>query len=149
MDYSLPGFSVHGISQARILEWVAISSSRGSSPPRDLTWVLGLLHCQAVLYSIQYYIIYRTYISPLTPPVFFSVQDPIQKSHFVFSRHVFWVSLNLKYVLSLPLFFTTLPIFKSVVQVLWYLSTEWAHLLLKSWFLFLFLNFLFLLYFTL
>ena len=25
MDYSLPGFSVHGISQARILEWVAIS----------------------------------------------------------------------------------------------------------------------------
>ena len=32
---SLPGFSVHGISQARILEWVAISSSRGSSQPRD------------------------------------------------------------------------------------------------------------------
>ena len=29
--YSPPGFSVHGISQARILEWVAISSSRGSS----------------------------------------------------------------------------------------------------------------------
>ena len=35
MDYSLPGFSVHGISQARILEWVAISFSRGSSQPRD------------------------------------------------------------------------------------------------------------------
>ena len=31
----LPGFSVHGILQARILEWVAISSSRGSSRPRD------------------------------------------------------------------------------------------------------------------
>ena len=31
MDCSLPGFSVHGISQARILEWVAISFSRGSS----------------------------------------------------------------------------------------------------------------------
>ena len=30
MDYSLPGSSVHGISQVRILEWVAISSSRGS-----------------------------------------------------------------------------------------------------------------------
>ena len=28
MDYSLPGFSIHGIFQARILEWVAISSSR-------------------------------------------------------------------------------------------------------------------------
>ena len=35
MDYSLPGSSVHGISQARILEWVAISFSRGSSQPRD------------------------------------------------------------------------------------------------------------------
>ena len=32
------GFSVHGISQARILEWVAISFSRGSSRPRDQTW---------------------------------------------------------------------------------------------------------------
>ena len=31
MDCSLPGSSVHGISQARILEWVAISSSRGFS----------------------------------------------------------------------------------------------------------------------
>ena len=31
MDYSPPGFSVHGISVARTLEWVAISFSRGSS----------------------------------------------------------------------------------------------------------------------
>ena len=37
MDCSPPGSSVHGISQARILEWVAISSSRGSSWPRDGT----------------------------------------------------------------------------------------------------------------
>ena len=36
---SLPGFSVHGIFQARILQWVTISSSRGSSWPRDQTWV--------------------------------------------------------------------------------------------------------------
>ena len=34
-DCSLPGFSVHGICQARVLEWVAISFSRGSSQPRD------------------------------------------------------------------------------------------------------------------
>ena len=31
MDYSLPGSSVHGIFQARTLEWVAIPFSRGSS----------------------------------------------------------------------------------------------------------------------
>ena len=39
MDYSLPGSSVHGILQARILEWVAISFSRRPSQPRDGTHV--------------------------------------------------------------------------------------------------------------
>ena len=39
VDCSLPGFSVHGISQARILQWGAISNSRGSSWPRDQTHV--------------------------------------------------------------------------------------------------------------
>ena len=39
MDYSPPGSSVHGILQARILEWVTITFSRGSSQPRDQTWV--------------------------------------------------------------------------------------------------------------
>ena len=39
MDCSPPGSSVHGILQARTLEWVAISFSRGSSWPRDWTWV--------------------------------------------------------------------------------------------------------------
>ena len=37
MDCSLPDFSAHGISQARILEWGAISHCRGSSRPRDRT----------------------------------------------------------------------------------------------------------------
>ena len=39
MDCSLPGSPVHRILQARTLEWVAISSSRGSSQPRDRTCV--------------------------------------------------------------------------------------------------------------
>ena len=39
VDCSPPGSSVHGILQARILEWVAISFSRGSSWPRDRTQV--------------------------------------------------------------------------------------------------------------
>ena len=38
-DCSLPGSSIHGIFQARVLEWVAISYSRGSSWPRDRTQV--------------------------------------------------------------------------------------------------------------
>ena len=39
MDYRLPGSSVHGILQVRILEWVAIPFSRGSLQPRDRTKV--------------------------------------------------------------------------------------------------------------
>ena len=39
MDYSLPGLSVSGILQARILEWVAIPFSKGPSRPRGRTWV--------------------------------------------------------------------------------------------------------------
>ena len=38
MDCNLPGSSVHGIFQARILEWVVISFSKESSQPRDYTW---------------------------------------------------------------------------------------------------------------
>ena len=53
MDCSPPGSSVHGLLQTRILGWVAISSSRGSSQPRDQTQVLSasrigrqtLYHC--------------------------------------------------------------------------------------------------------
>ena len=44
MDCSLPGSSVHRILQVRILEWVAISFSRGSSWPRDqiasIHWII-------------------------------------------------------------------------------------------------------------
>ena len=39
MVCSLSGFSIHGIFQARVLEWIAISFSRGSSRPRNRTWV--------------------------------------------------------------------------------------------------------------
>ena len=39
MDYSLPGSSVHGIHQARILEWISITFSKGSFRSRDQTWV--------------------------------------------------------------------------------------------------------------
>ena len=48
MHYSLPGSSIHGILQARILEWVAMPSSRQSFPTQGLNpWLLHLLHWQA------------------------------------------------------------------------------------------------------
>ena len=39
MDCSLPGSSIHGILQVKILEWVAIPFTRGSSWPRDKTQI--------------------------------------------------------------------------------------------------------------
>ena len=80
MDGSRPGSSVHGIFQARILDWVAISFSRGSSWPKDQTylscigrWILyhwatreaWLCHTH---YHIIYYIILMDiiYLLPLT-----------------------------------------------------------------------------------
>ena len=54
MDCSPSGSSIHGIFQARILEWVAISSSRGSSRPRDQTHV-SCVSCigRQILYQLS------------------------------------------------------------------------------------------------
>ena len=46
MDYSLPGISVHGISQARILEWVAIPFPGDLSDPEMNPAEISLLHWQ-------------------------------------------------------------------------------------------------------
>ena len=51
MDCSLPDSSVHGILQAKIVEWVVIPFSRRSSQPRDYTW---LQHCRQVLYCLSH-----------------------------------------------------------------------------------------------
>ena len=52
IDCSPPGSSVHEIFQARILEWVAIPFSRGSSQPGNRT--PGLLHCRQILYHLSH-----------------------------------------------------------------------------------------------
>ena len=54
MNCGPPSSSAHGISQARILEWVAVSSSRGIFPTQG--WnphLLGLLHYRWILYPLN------------------------------------------------------------------------------------------------
>ena len=72
MDSSPPGSSVHGILQARILEWVAISFSRGSSLPGSN---LGFLHCRQILYHLSQSFLNPTLTdySPLYPDFLLSV----------------------------------------------------------------------------
>ena len=52
VDCSPPGSAVHGILQERILDWVAMLSSRGSSQPRGSN--LGLPHCRRILYCLSH-----------------------------------------------------------------------------------------------
>ena len=56
MDCSSPGSSVHGILQARILQWVAMPSFKGSSQPRDRAQGSspGLWHRRQILYHLSY-----------------------------------------------------------------------------------------------
>ena len=53
VDCSPPGSSIHGILQARILAWVAISFSRGSSQPRDRTQVSHIAGRRFNLYTTR------------------------------------------------------------------------------------------------
>ena len=52
MDCSLPGSSVHGILQARILEWIAIPFFKGIFPTQGSN--LDLLHCRQILYCLNH-----------------------------------------------------------------------------------------------
>ena len=70
MDCSPPGSSVRGIFQARVVEWVAISFSRGSSQPRGSN--LGLPHCRQTLYRLSHQ---EAPVSPKTP--LFSASLPL------------------------------------------------------------------------
>ena len=52
MDCSLSGSSIHGIFQARVLEWIAISSSTGVFPTQGLN--PDLPHCRQTLYRLSH-----------------------------------------------------------------------------------------------
>ena len=68
MDYSLPGSSVHGILQARILEWVAVPFSGGSSQPRDGTQVSRIVGGFFTVWATKEALIYYSPVSsPLCP----------------------------------------------------------------------------------
>ena len=76
MDCSPPGSSVHGILQAKILEWVAIAFSRGSSWPRDRTQVS---HIAGIFFTI--WATCHSVLLGFVKSVIFSITDllPLQR----------------------------------------------------------------------
>ena len=96
MDCSLLGSSLHGILQARVLEWVAISFSRGSSRPRDWTWVSWIagrhfnlwatreaLNNLSILFAINSFL--NVYLSPFQCPQNIS---PLRIGVFVWFKNI-------------------------------------------------------------
>ena len=60
MDCSLPGSSVHGIFQAIVLEWIAISFSKEIFPTQGSN--LGLLHCRQTLYHLSHQVFFYSLV---------------------------------------------------------------------------------------
>ena len=86
MDCSPSDSSVHGVFQARILEWIAISYARGPCRPRDRTHPLQLLHWQACM------------VSPFSPGQLFTTLWTVAFQALLsmrFSREEYWSGLPL------------------------------------------------------
>ena len=82
MDYSPLGSSAHGILQARILEWIAIPSSRGSSQPKDWTQVSCITAGFFTLWATQ-----EAHRGDQVQPIFKAVFQPAFNQLWVFSDH--------------------------------------------------------------
>ena len=80
MDYSPPSSSVRGILQARILECVAISSSKGSSQPRDQTQVSSIA---GGLFTI--WVIREVRPQEVMEPLITGILQPLTKDYKLFS----------------------------------------------------------------
>ena len=106
MNCSLPGSSIHGIFQARILEWVAISFSRGSSQTRDWTWVSHIVGSCFTIWAT------REVNVPLVSPIFLkrSLDFPI----------LLFSSISLHWLLRKP--------FLSLLAILWNFAFMWVYL---------------------
>ena len=96
MDYSLPGSAIHGIQQARILEWVTMPSSLGIFPTQESN--LGLWHCREILYCWATGVIYIT--SPSWPfllpsPSHLPAELPVLKSSIPLGHFKKWEQLCL------------------------------------------------------
>ena len=100
MDYSLSGSSVHGILQAKILEWVAIPFSRGSSQPRDWNWVSCSVGRFFTIWSTKDYLFVSLggtllpnafVVHVLCARIYFSLQGSMWLKH---GQSVLWIYLT-------------------------------------------------------
>ena len=77
MDCSLPGSSIHGIFQARVLEWGAISFSRGSSSPKDQTRVSHIVGRHFTVWATREVFFFFTSYHFLVLPILHETHLPV------------------------------------------------------------------------
>ena len=93
MDCSLPGSFVHGILQARILEWVAISFSRGSSRPRYQTRVSCIAGRFFTIWAARKaHLCIHVFILPKTP-LLSRLPHNIEQSSMCYTVGPYWLSI--------------------------------------------------------
>ena len=100
MGCSPPGSSVHGILQAGIPEWAAISSSRRSSWPRKWTHISCLLHCRQILYTLVYVSGFHFFLLPSTIPLCGHIKNCLFTHQLMDSGVLSWFGLLGKMLLG-------------------------------------------------
>ena len=119
VDCRSPDSSAHGISQARILEWVAISFSRGSSWPRDRI-LFSCIACRRILYWLSYQgspPIHRKVLNSLTWVIWFSL---INNNLLMFSLpEIFLQNFYIIWLLPSPLVNSSLRVTWDTVSWVW------------------------------
>ena len=71
MDHSPPGSSVRGILQAKILEWVAICFSRGSSLPRDWTRISCIADRFFIIWTTREVLVFNTFMKTSNNSIYY------------------------------------------------------------------------------
>ena len=134
IDCSLPGSSVHGIPQARVLERIAIPFSRGSSQPRESN--LSLPHCRQIPYCLSHQgspgmweIIIYWWLCPFNATAWMQVTEPWRICWALVWRGSFLENfLSFVSCFPLPLFFE-FP--HPCVKHFWLLSCCWFEYLMQ------------------
>ena len=125
MDCSLPRSSIHGIFQARVLEWGAIAFSIGSSQPRDRTWVSHIVDRYFTIWATRE--VWVHYLSDFSKTVYLSHLQGLLKHRglIVTSGISDSVGVTGRHHNSLPSWYSCSCVPWSVNWPYWLASKEW------------------------
>ena len=127
MDRSLPGSSIHGILQARIMEWVAIPFFRGSSQPKDQTQVSCIADrfftAQIIKHRFAFGAYIHGHVQPFATPWNVAHQALLSIG---FSSQEYWVAIFYSRMSSQPRDWTHISCVSCIGRQILYHCTTWV-----------------------